>query len=232
MKSFANLKRLSIELQEKSSNLEEYLYGDDVYRLVRRNEIVFLLELCHDALSTSPSDADNSIFSRKSILDTPRVKEIETLIGSLLVDELFLDKPDIFGLVYALRPRTEGVKPSSSSFRLDTFQELSLLLGRDLTEMEYLNSSAESWKNGEMFDNDISSQRSREFLALSSFFYLMYMALGELADLEHTIETFWQQKLPELTSLDIPPTEDGTKQGSPPRPMSEDTFSIRECFIK
>jgi len=231
MKYSADLERLSIELQEKSSNLEEYLYGIDVARLVRWNEIVFLLELCHDALLADSRDADNSVFSHKSIPDTRRFKEIETLIGSLLVDELFLDKPDVFGAIYALRSRIQGVKSSSSSFRLDTFQELSLLLGRDSTEMEYLNSSVESWKNGEMFASDIGSQRSREFLALSSSFYLMYMALGELADLKHTIETFRQQKLPEWTSPDIPPTEDGTKQGSP-RPMSEDTFSIREYFIK
>ena len=74
-------------------------------RLVRWNEIVFLLELCHDALSTEASDADNSVFSRQSIPDTQRIKEIETLIGSLLVDELSLDKPDAFGSIYALRPR-------------------------------------------------------------------------------------------------------------------------------
>ena len=224
MKYFADLEKLSVELQEKSSNLEEYLYGDDMGRLVRWNEIVFLLELCHDALSTSPSDAE-----RKSISDTQRIKEIETLIGSLLVDELFLDKPDAFGSIYALRPRTQGVKPSSSSFRLDTLQQLSLLLGRDLTETEYLNSSAEFWRNGELFDSDTSSQRSRKFLALSSCSYLMYMALGEFADLKHTIEIFRQQKLPEWTSLDssdIPPTEDHRMRISPPHLMSEDTFSI------
>jgi hypothetical protein len=227
MKYFADLGKLSIELQEKSSNLEEYLYGVDVGRLVRWNEIVFLLEFCHDALSTSPSDADNSVLSRKSTPDTQRIKEIETLIGSLLVDELFLDKPDAFGSIYALRPPAQGVKPSSSSFRIHTFQELSLLLGRKSTKVEYLNSSAESWKNGEM--NDISPQRSRKFLALSSCFYLMYMALGEFADLKHTIQIFRQQKLPGWTSLDssdIPPTEDGTRRVSLPRPMSEDTSSI------
>jgi hypothetical protein len=224
MKYFADLEKLSIELQEKPSNLEEYLYGVDVVRLVRWNEIVFLLELCHDALSTSASDADNSVFSRKSIPNTQRIKEIEILIGSLLVDELFLDKPDAFGSIYALRPRTQGVKPSSSSFRLETLRELSLLLKRD-----YPNSFAESWRNGEMFDSDTSSQRSRKFLALSSCFYLMYMALGDFADLKHTIQTFRQQKLPGWTSLGssgIPPTEDGTRRASPPRPMSEDTSSI------
>ena len=179
-------------------------------RLVRWNEIVFLLELCHDALSTEASDADNSVFSRQSIPDTQRIKEIETLIGSLLVDELSLDKPDAFGSIYALRPRTQGVKPSSSSFRLNTFQELFLLLGRDSTEMEYFNSSAESWGNGEMFDSDISWKRSRKFLAFSSHFYLLYLALGELADLKHAIENFRKQKLPgwtSLDSLDIPPNE-------------------------
>ena len=230
MKYFADLEKLSMELQKKSSNLEEYLYGDDVCRLVRWNEIVFLLELCLDVLSTSPSNADNSGISSKLIPDTQRIKEIETLIGSLLVDGLFLSKPDSFGSIYALRPRTQGVEPSSSSFRLETFQELSLLLGRDSTEMEYLKSSTESWENGEMFDSDISPQRSREFLALSSCSYLMYMALGELTDLKHTIEKFRLQKLPEWTSLDssdIPPTaDDGTRRVPPPPPMSEHTPSI------
>jgi len=194
-------------------------------RSARWNEIVFLLELCHDALSTSSSNADNSVFSRKSIPDAQRIKEVETLIGSLLVDGLSLDQPDAFGSIYALRPPTQGVKPSSSNFRLDTFQKLHLLLGRD---MEYLNSSAESWKNGEIFESDISPLRSRKFLAFSSCFYLIYMALGELADLKHTIEIFRQQRLPEWTSLDSsdkPPTEDSTRRVSP-RPMGEDTPSI------
>ena len=225
MKCYANLEKLSIELQEKSSNLEQHLYGVDPGRSIRWNEIVFLLELCHYALSASASDANNSVLSRKAIPDTQRIKEIETLVGSLLVDELFLDKPDAFESIYALRPPTPGVTPSSSSFRRDIFQKLSLMLGRNSTEMEYLNSFAESWGNGEIVDNAISS---RKFLALSSRFYLLYLALGESTDLKRTIESFRQQKLPEWTSLS--PAEDATKQDPLLRPTSEDTFSICECF--
>ena len=218
MKYFANLEKLSIELQEKSSNLEEYLYGVDVRRSVRWNEIVFLLEFCHDALSASASDADNSVISRKSIPDAQRIKEIETLIGTLLIDELFLDKPDTFGSIYALRPSSQGVKPLSSSFRRDTFQEpFSSILGRDSTNMEYFDLLTESWIYGEMFDRDLSWKRSKEFLAFSSHFYLLYLALGELTDLKHAIENFRKQKLPEWTSsdsLDIPPNEEATRQSS------------------
>jgi len=229
MKYFADLEKLSIELKQKSSNLEEYLYGVDPRRSARWNGIVFLLELCRDALSASASD--NSIFSRNSLPDTRRMREIEILIGSLLIDELFLDKPDAFGSIYALRPHTQGVKPSSS--RLETYQEISFLLGRDSTETEFLNSSTESLKNGEIFNRDINStQRSRKSLVFSSCFYLMYMALGEFADLEHTIEFFRQQKLPDPDSSDAPPSEDVTRRGSPPHPMCEDTYSIFQCFIK
>ena len=229
MKHFADLEKLSIELKQKSSNLEEYLYGVDPRRSARWNEIVFLLELCHDSLSASAND--NSIPPRNSLSDTHRIREIEILIGSLVIDELFLDKPDAFGSIYALRPPTQGVKPSSS--RLDTYQELSFLLGRDSTEMEFLNSSTESLKNGEIFDRDINStQRSRKSLVFSSCFYLMYMALGRFSDLEHTIETFRQQKLPDLDFSDAPPSEDVTRRGSPPRPMCEDAYSIFESLIK
>jgi hypothetical protein len=214
MKYFADLEKLSTELQEKSSNLEQYLYGVDPRRSPRWNEIVFLLELCHGALSASANDTETSVPAGKSHPDAQRIREIETLIGSLLIDELFLDKPDTFGSIYALRPSSQGVKPLSSSFRLDTFQELCSILGRDSTNMEYLNLP---WKYGEMFDRDISWKRSRQFLAFSSHFYLHYLALGELADLESAIVNFRQQKLPEWTSLDsldMPPNEEVTSQSS------------------
>jgi len=204
MKYFADLEKLSIELKQKSSNLEQYLYGVDPGRSARRNEIIFLLELCHDALSASARNADNGVFSRNSLPDTQRIREIEILIGSLLIDELFLDKPDTFGSIYALRPSSEGPKPSGLSVTPDTFQELSSILGRDVT-------FTEPRIDGETFDPHLNA---RECLALSSHFYLLYLARGELLDLQCTIENFRRQKLPEWTlySLGIPPTEEVTRR--------------------
>jgi hypothetical protein len=208
MKYFADLEKLSIELKQKSSNLERYLYGVDPRRSARWNEIVFLLELCHDALSASASDVDPRALSRKSIPNTQHIMEIEYLIGSLLIDELFLDIPDTFASIYAFR------RAKRSRSRLDILQSISLILGRDPKRMEDLDSPIEPWKYGETLDSEIGSRRSRDLFALSSEFYLAYLALGELADLKHTIHVFRQQKLPGWTSLD-PPTEEFTRQGSP-----------------
>ena len=233
MKYFANLEKLSLELKENSPNLEQYLYGVESGRSARWNEILFLLKLCHDTLCAPASDADARVLSRKPLPDTRRIREIEFLVASILIDEY---KPNTFGEIYALRPRPHGVKPSSSSCRFDTFRSLSLLIGRDPTRMERLHSSREPWKYGETFD-DIGSKRSRKLLELSSDFYLIYFALGELADLKHTIDIFRRQKLPEWTSLDssdTPPIKMITKQGSrsPPRPMSEDTIFFCKCLHK
>ena len=215
MKYFADLEKLSIELKQKSSNLEEYLYGVDPGRSARWNKIVFLLELCCDALSASAINTDSSILSRNSLPDTQRSREIEILIGSLLIDELSLDKPDTFGSIYALHLSSQGLQPFSSSFRRDTFQELSLILGRG-SDVEYLNSPTEHWIYGELLDRDISWKRSKTFLALSSHFYLLYLALGEPSDLKYTIENFRKQKLPEWTlrSVNTSPTEDVMKRNS------------------
>ena len=215
MKYFTDLEKLSIELEQKSSNLEEYLYGVDPGRSARWNEIVFLLELCHHALSASAINTDNSILSSISLPDTQRVREIETLIGSLLIDELFLDKPDTFGSIYALRLSSQGLQPFSSNFRRDTSQELSLILGRG-SNAEYFNSPSEQWIYEEILDRDTSWKRSKTFLAVSSRFYLLYLALGEPSDLKHTIENFRKQELPECTlrSVNAPPTEDVTKRNS------------------
>ena len=201
MKYFADLENLSMELKQKSSNLEEYMHGVDPRRAARWNEIVFFLELRHEAVSPSTVHADNNILSRNSLPNTQRIREIETLIGSLLIDELFLDELDAFASIYALRPSSQALKPFSLTFRRDTFQKISSILGRDPTNMEYFNST----------DRDLDT---RELLACSSRFYLLYLALGEPSDLKHTIETFRKQKLPEmtLTSLNIPPTEEVTRQ--------------------
>jgi hypothetical protein len=233
MKYFANLEKLSIELKENSPNLEQYLYGVESGRSARWNEIIFLLKLCHDTMCAQASDTDARILSRKPLPNTRRVKEIEFLIASILIDEY---KPNTFGEIYALRPRphASGVKPFRSSSRLDTFRSISLLIGRDPTRMERLDSSIKPWKYVEMFD-DIGSRRSRKLLELSSDFYLIYLALGELADLKHTIDIFRRQKLPEWTSLDssdTPPTEIIMRKGSPPRSMGEDTIFFCEPFHK
>ena len=220
MKYFADLEKLSIELQEKSSNLEEYLYGVDPGRSAQGNEIVFLLEFCHDALLASA----NSALAHESLPGVQRMRKIESLIGSLLVDELSLDKPGVFEFIYSLRLSSE-IKPSSSDFRLDTFRKVSSFLGRDLTGMEYLDPSIKLRKHEEMFTTEIDSRSSRKLLALSSCFYLLYLALGELADLKHTIEIFWQQELPEWTSSNTPPKKKVMRRVSTSRSMSEDTLS-------
>ena len=235
MKYFANLKKLSLELTKRSLNLEQYFYGVEPGRSVRWNEMVFLLKLCHNTICPPASDADVRILPRNSLPDTQRIREIERLIASILIDELSLDKPDTFGSICALRPPSQGLKPSSSSFRLDTFRSVSLILGRDPTRMEFkhLDPSIEPWKYVEMFD-DNGSRRSRKLLELSSDFYLIYLALGELADLKYTIDIFRQQKLPEWTSLDssdTSPTEEVTRQGLPPRPMSEDIVFFLNASI-
>ena len=232
MKYFANLEKLSIKLKENSPNLEQYLYGVESERSARWNEIIFLLQLCHDTMCAPARDADARVLSRKPLPDTRRIKEIEFLIASILIDEY---KPNTFGEIYALRPRplSHEVKPSRSSSRVNTFRSISLLIGRDPTRMECLDSSIEPWKYGEMFD-EIGSRRSRKLLELSSDFYLIYLALGELADLKHTIDIFQRQKLPEWTSLDssdTPPIEIIVR-GSPPRPMGEDTIFFCEYFHK
>ena len=227
MKYFADLEQLSIELKTKSSTLENYLYGADPGRSTRWNEMIFLLELCHDALSASPNHMDTSALVHESLPDAQRIKKIESIIGSLLVNELSLDKPDASEFIYSLRLSSE-IKPSSSDFRLDTFRQLSSFLGRDTTGMEYLNPRIELWKYAEMFTTKIDTRGSRNFLALSSSFYLLYLALGELADLKYTIEIFRQQELPEWTSFhssDTPPPKEVMRRVSP-RPMGEDTSSI------
>ena len=218
-----------MELKENSPNLEQYLYGVESGRSTRWKEIIFLLKLCYDTMCAPTSDADARALSRKPLPDTRRIKEIEFLVASILIDEY---KPNTFREIYALRPRPHGVKPSRFSSRLDTFRSISLLIGRDPTRMEHLDSSIEPWKYGEIFD-DIGSRRSRKLLELSSDFYLIYLALGELADLKHTIDIFRRQKLPEWTSLDssdTPPTEIIMRKGSPPLPMGEDTKFFCECF--
>jgi hypothetical protein len=226
MKYFADLEQLSIELKTKSSTLEKYLYGVDPGRSARWNEIVFLLELCRGTLSASANDMDTA---HKSLPDAQRIREMEYLIGSLLVDELFLDKPDAFEFIYSLRPLSSEIKPSSSDFRLDTFRKLSSFLGRDSTGMEYLNPPIKLWKYEQLFTTKIDSKGSRRLLALSSCFYLLYLALGELADLKHTIEIFRQQELRERTSFhssDTPSPEEVITRVSPPRPMGEDISSM------
>ena len=207
MKYFADLEQLSIELKKKSSTLEKYLYGVEPGRSARWNEIVFLLEVCRGTLFVSVSDMGTT---HKSLPDARRIREMESLIGSLLVDELSLDKPDAFEFIYSLR-LSSGIKPSSSGFRLDTFRKISSFLGRDSTGMEYLNAPIKLWKYEEIFTTKIDSRGSRKLLELSSCFYLLYLALGELADLKHTIKIFWQQELPEWTSLhssDAPPPQE------------------------
>jgi len=224
MKYFADLEQLSIELKLKSSTLEKYLYGVEPGRSARWNEIVFLLELCCGTLLASVSDMDTSLLAHDSLPDAQRMREIESLIGSLLVDELSLDKPDAFEFIYSLRLSSE-IKPSGSSFRLDTFRKLSSFLGRDSTGMEYLNPPIKLWKYEEIYTTKIDSKGSRKLLALSSCFYLLYLALGELADLKHTIEIFRQQELPEWTSFhssDTPPPEEVMRRVLPPRPMGEE----------
>ncbi|KIM48523.1 hypothetical protein M413DRAFT_80533 [Hebeloma cylindrosporum] len=221
MKYFANLEKLSIELQQKELNLEQYLYGNDSGRAARWKEIVFLLQLCHDALSAPASDAVHGPLSCAPLPDMQRIREIETLIGSLLVDELYFDKRDAFRSINALRTSSHGFEHYSSSFRRDTFRQVSSILGRDSTSMESFNSPVEFY--GEMFDRDISWKRSRNFLAYSSHLYLLYLALGELADLQQVIKNFREQKLPESTSLDsldLPPTEEVTNRNSD---LSRDT---------
>ena len=230
MKYFADLEQLSIKLKTKSSTLEKYLYGVDPGRLARWNESVFLLELCRaSTLSAAPNDVDTSVLAQESLPDAHRIREIESLIGSLLVGELSLDKPDAFEFIYSLRPLSSEIKPSSSDFRLDTFRKLSSFLGRDLTGMEYLNSPITLWKYEKMYTTKIALRGPRKLLALSSCFYLLYLALGEVADLKHTIEIFRQQELPERMSFhssNTPSPEEVIRQVSPPRQMSEDTSSI------
>ena len=224
-----DLEKLSIELQQKSSTLEQYLYGVDPGRLARWNKIIFLLELCHGARSASANDPDIGVPTRKSLPDAQRIREIESLIGSLLIDELSLDKPDAWEFIYSFRPLSPGAAPSSSSSRLDTFRNLSSFLGRDSTGMESLDPPIKLWKYEEISTTKTDSRDSKKLLALSSCFYLLYLALGELADLKHTIENFRQQKLPEWMSFhssDALPPEEVMEQVSPPRPMSEDTSSI------
>ena len=233
MKYFADLEQLSIELKTKSSTLEKYLYGADPGRSTRWNEMVFLLEFCHSALSASANHMGTNVLAHESLPDAQRIKEIESLIGSLLVDELFLDKPDAFEFIYSLRLSSE-TKPSSSGFRLNTFKKLFSFLGRDSTGMEYLKPAIELWKYAEIFTTKIDSRGSRNLLALSSCFYLLYLALGELADLEHAIEIFRQQELPEWTSFhssDTSPPEEVMRRVSPPHPTGGDTSSI-QCFLK
>ena len=229
MKYFADLKQLSIELKTKSLNLEQYLYGVDPRCSPRWNEIVFLLELCHGTLSASDNYTDTSVPTHKSLPDAQRIKEIESLIGLLLIDELSLDKPDVLEFIYSLHPLSPGATPSSSSFRLDTFQRLSLFLGRDSTGMKCLEPPIKLWKYEEMYTTKIDLTGLKKLLGLSSCFYLLYLALGELADLKHTIDIFRQQKLPEWTSFhssDALPPEKVAKQVSPSHPMSEDTSPI------
>ena len=233
MKYFADLEKLSIELQEKLSNLEQYLYGIDPGRSARWNEMIFLLELCCGTLSTSANDADSNVLPHESLPDAQRIREIESLIGSLLVDELSLDKPDAFEFIYSMRLFSE-IKPSSSDFRLGTFRQISSFLGRDSTGMEYLNAPIKLWKYEEIFTSKIDSEGSRKLLELSSCFYLLYLALGELADLKHTVEIFRQQELPAWTSFhssDTPPSEEVRRPYSPPHLMGEETSSIY-CFHK
>lgn len=215
MKYFADLEKLSIELREKSSNLEQYLYGVDPGRSARWNEIVFLLELCHGTLSASANDTDTSVLVHESLPDAQRIREIESLIGSLLVDELSLDKPGTFEYIYSLR-LSSGVKPSSSGFRLKTFQKISLFLGQFR-------------KYEALLATKIDETGSKGLLALSSCIYLLYLALGELADLKRTIEKFRQQELPPWTSFhssDTLPSEEVRRRVSPPRPTGENISSI------
>jgi len=226
-----------MEFKENSSNLRQYLCGTEPRRWARWNEIIFLLELCHDSLSPSASDADQSVPSRKShLIDPTYIREIESLLGSLLIDELFLDTPGTFEHIYAFRPLSQEIKPSSSNFRIETFQELSSILGRVSKETEYLNSSIQRRK--ESFTNDNGLGLSRNFLSLASDRYLLYLALGEPADLKQTIEYIRQQKFREWSSLDssqIPSDEENTRQGSRPghttHPISKDLFSFCGCIM-
>jgi len=199
MKYLANLEQLSIEFKKNSTNLEQYLSGNDPGLSVRWKEMIFLLEFCHDALSPSASDTIYSIPSRKSHLpDSTRIREIEFLLGSLLIDELSLDSPGpgTFESICALR-LSPGTKFSSFNIRIDTFAKLSSILGRVSTGTEYLN----SWKDGRFSVNEDSSGRCTNLLALSSDLYLLYLALGDAADLKQMITYFRQQKFPGWTHL-------------------------------
>ena len=162
--------------------------------------------LSHGALLAS-ANMDTGVPVRKSLPDAQRIWDIESIIGSLLIDELSLDKPDGLEFIYSLRPLSPGIEPSSSSFRLDTFRKLCSFLGRDSAGMEYLNRPIKLWKYEEIFTTKIDSRGSKKLLALSSCFYLLYLALGELADLKHTIEIFRQQELPDWTSFDSSDTQ-------------------------
>ena len=130
MKYFASLEQLSIELKKNSRDLEQYFRGADPGRSARWSEMVFLLELCHDALSPSACNANCSSISHKSLPpDTKRIKEIESLLGSLLIDELFLDRPGEFKSIYALRRLSQGTQSSSLNFKIETLQKAYSNLG-------------------------------------------------------------------------------------------------------
>jgi len=205
MQCFANLEKLSFELNKSSSNLAQYFCGADPDRSARCDEMVFLLEFCHDALSPTPSNAEHNLFSPKSLPpDTTRIKEIDSLLGSLLIDELSLDKPGAFESICALRPVSQGAKPFSLNFKIDTLKKVYSILGRVSTGTEDFNSSIE-WKDGKLSLSEIGSRSLENLLSLSSDFYLLYLALGEPSDLKWTIECFRQQKFLEtaITLYDV-----------------------------
>jgi hypothetical protein len=230
MRYIADLAQLSMELKKKSSNLEQYICGTDPGRSARWNEMIFLLGVCHDALLPSTTDTNHSV--RKSFPpDTKRIRGIESLLGSLLIDELSLDNRSAFESIYALRPLSQGTKPYTFDFKINTFEKLSSILGRVSAGTEYLS----SWKDEQLSVRDTGSGRSRNLLALSSDLYLLYLALGEPADLKQMIECV--RKLPEWRSFDsskLLPAKEDTRRGSLPghatRPISEDTFPFVDAL--
>jgi hypothetical protein len=237
MKYFADLEQLSIELKRNSSNLEQYLCGADPGRSARLNAMIFLFELCHNSLSPPASDADHSAFPQKSLPpDTKRIRDIESLLGSLLIDELSLNRPGTFESIYGFRTLSQGTTPSSITFRVEVFKKISFIFGRVSTGTRYFNSSVE-WK--ELY---IGLGHPKHLLALSSRVYLLYLALGELADLKQTIEYFRLLKLQEWTALDSSQMPPGAENAIKPcslleyeyaaavRPTSEDEiFPFCEC---
>jgi len=223
MKYFANLEQLSIDFKKNSMNLEQYLSGNDPALSARWNEMIFLLELCHNALLPPVSNMIYSVPSQKSHPPgSTHIKEIEFLLGSLLINELSLDSPGTFESIYALR-LSPGTKSSSFNVRMDTFKQLSLILGQVSMGTEYLN----SWKDGQLSVSEDGSGRCKNLLALSSDLYLLYLALGNPTELKQTIKYLRQQKLSEWSSLGsghIPPTEEDPIRDSLPgsviQPMS------------
>jgi len=94
------------------------------------------------------------------------------------------------------------------------------------------------WKDGQLSVSEDGSGRCKNLLALSSDLYLLYLALGDPAELKQTIKYLRQQKLSEWTSMGsgyMPSTEEDlirdSLRGSVTHPMSENfLFYFLRCF--